>query len=748
MFAGDRIIDLWKNVIDVEKMDRFRYGNEYEGRKRLLEWCDWIKVQLAMTHQIKLKIDILPLVNIPEYYRGNNNINDNIKIVSDNRHYTEVLYCQYKLAKALAHFDAAEVIGLASEKKYRDTLAFFETSRTKLKYAIIETANTVYASEILETFKILVSSPGKQLNEHRVGIEQSIIRYEESIKSAYLAYELYERKKVECPEETALQIFGCKCVTLYDMPVVFKDPDNNATTSSVNVKPFEDYVFCKLYAFASRQKGNGCKKDKEKIEALTKKYKAAKDAYYKDIRSTEPRAVTWTVSDMKRIAKSFLPDNGLCDCPTAKDKKREEAELHDKESSGLGGLRQAMIEKERKRQEEERKASRPAEREGAAGPDVFVKYANEIVCEDGLHVELLAAKCRPRMMREQVVGVCYVHAALNIILNTRPLFDAVTKALTIRIDANKYSRKQNGQNLRGLDPRFTAGPQGHFLGAQQEIIQIVAKLADPESPEELKMWCKDTILYTALRDAEDVNEGTSESQSSDQSADALFLLAAKPAIMREHPGIDKNELLSIGDGGRQVETLFEILSSVGAQVLRTEDSFRAIFPDRTCFFARTEEVRENSKESRHDYLHNAQSSDNRSKQKVYMNSSNHSGWDRTGFFTIHNVTLGTPPNEEGHSIMYYRDEQHNINIVDSNSRKTWTSSQYLSKMDNPVGQRRPSVVTEITRCFSGKLKNVRSAQAGGGEGEVSDASAISDTLAMQIAGIRFGATADYYFISK
>ena len=296
----------------------------------------------------------------------------------------------------------------------------------------------------------------------------------------------------------------------------------------------------------------------------------------------------------------------------------------------------------------------------------------EIETFGGLKARLVADRCDPRMLPRQITGVCYVHTALNTILNTPALLTAVMSAVKARIDGSKYSSALGGQNLRKLDRRFTVTDRpfvGKVGAVNVRVIKdIINRIGSSKSDEALKQWCKDTILYTALRDAKaadftkyDMNYGQ------DESADSLYLAVARQDIMKVYGTVDVGTLVAAGDGGTAVETLFDVLASVGATVHCSTKDFTATFPDGTCFFASRSKVPETA--SLDAFLSSADARAN--VKNVRAIEDDYSAWDRTGQIAIRRKHLTAQPNEEGHMVMYFRDDDHVIHVIDSNHHRTW-----------------------------------------------------------------------------
>jgi hypothetical protein len=371
---------------------------------------------------------------------------------------------------------------------------------------------------------------------------------------------------------------------------------------------------------------------------------------------------------------------------------------------------------------------------------------DEIETFGGLRARLVAGRSDPRMLPRQVRGVCYVHTALNTILNTPALMSSVMTAVKTRIDRSKYSSAMGGQNLRRLDRNFTASPNRQFVGKVgavdvRVIRDILEKVSSSKSDEALKQWCKDTILFTALRDAKAADfTKYNMNYEQNESADSLYLAVARQDIMKNYGTINMETLVAAGEGGKAVSTLFDILASVGATVYCSEKYFTANFPDGTCFFSNQMSVPENTDRNLDAFLKTADARINVKNFRAIEND--YSGWDRTGQMCIRRKHLTETPNEEGHVVMYYRDDNHVIHIIDSNHHRTWTVPEYLEDMNkstfenlslNGAPHRRmmnqhPWMVTEFVRCFTGKA--AAGSQSGGGY----TASEIPDALAAQIAG--------------
>jgi hypothetical protein len=371
---------------------------------------------------------------------------------------------------------------------------------------------------------------------------------------------------------------------------------------------------------------------------------------------------------------------------------------------------------------------------------------DEIETFGGLKARLVAGRSDPRMLPRQVTGVCYVHTALNTILNTPALMTAVMTAVKTRIDRSKYSSALGGQNLRRLDRSFTSSPNRQFVGNVgavdvRVIKDILNKVSSSQSDEALKQWCKDTILYTALRDAKAADfTKYNMNYEQNESADSLYLAVARQDILQDYGTVNMETLVAAGEGGKAVVTLFDILASVGATVYCSNDDFTATFPDGTCFFANKSNVPENTQANMDAYLRKADSRVNVKNFRAIEND--FSGWDRTGQFSIRRKNLLARPNEEGHVVMYYRDDNHVVHVIDSNHHRTWTVPEYLEDMNTSTTEmlsvnggpprstmcEHPWMVTEFVRCFAGKA--AAGAQSGGGF----TGSEIPDALAAQIAG--------------
>lgn len=371
---------------------------------------------------------------------------------------------------------------------------------------------------------------------------------------------------------------------------------------------------------------------------------------------------------------------------------------------------------------------------------------DEVETFGGLKARLVADRSDPRMLPRQVTGVCYVHTALNTILNTKSLLSAVMSTVKTRIDRSKYSSVMGGQNLRRLDRNFTSSPNSQFVGKVgvvdvRVIKDIIDKVSNSKSDQDLKEWCKDTILYTALRDAK-VADFTKYNMNYErnESADSLYLAVARQDIMKDYGTVNMKTLVAAGEGGDAVKTLFDILASVGATVYCSDVDYTAMFADGTCYFAHKSSVPENTRTNLDALLKTANASINVKNFRAIEND--YSGWDRTGQVIIRRLHLTENPNEEGHVVMYYRDDNHVVNVIDSNHHRTWTVPEYLEKMKESTYEmlsidgaphrklmnKHPWMVTEFIRCFAAKA--AAGAQSGGGY----TGSEIPDALAAQIAG--------------
>lgn len=367
---------------------------------------------------------------------------------------------------------------------------------------------------------------------------------------------------------------------------------------------------------------------------------------------------------------------------------------------------------------------------------------DEIETFGGLRARLVAGRSDPRMLPRQVVGVCYVHTALNTILNTPSLLTAVMSALKTRIDRSKYSSAMGGQNLRRLDRNFTSSPNRQFVGnLGVDVRDIIHKIGSSKSDKDLKQWCKDTILYTALRDAKAADfTKYNMKYEQDDSADALYLAVAREDIMQDHGTVGKGTLVAAGEGGHAVVTLFDILASVGATVDSGINEHTASFSDGTCFCAKVTAVPEATARTLQAFLLTADAHVN--VKNFHAIEDDYARWDRTGHVVIRRKHLTADPQEEGHVVMYYRDDNHVLHVIDSNHHTTWTVPEYLKKMNVSTKQMlgfgggpykmmtnvHPWMVTEFVRCFAGKV--AAGAQSGGGLTR----SEIPDALASQIAG--------------
>lgn len=358
---------------------------------------------------------------------------------------------------------------------------------------------------------------------------------------------------------------------------------------------------------------------------------------------------------------------------------------------------------------------------------------DEIETFGGLRARLVAGRSDPRMLPRQASGVCYLHTALNTILNTPALLTAVMTSVKTRIDRSKYSSAMGGQNLRRLDRNFTASPNRQFVGKVgavdiKVIRDIIERIGSSKSDEALKQWCKDTILYTALRDAKAADfTKYNMNYEEDISADSLYLAVARQDIMNDHGAVNMETLVATGEGGTAMETLFDVIASVGGTVDTDErGSYTSTFPDGTCFFAKKYPVPENTQSTLDTFLREADSRINVDNFRAIEND--FSGWDRTGQVYIHRKNLSGTPDKDGHGVMYYRDDNHVIHIIDSNHHRTWTVAEYLDSMKASKRQELPWMVTDFVRCFVGKT--TVGAQSGGGY----TSSEIPDALAMQIAG--------------
>lgn len=371
---------------------------------------------------------------------------------------------------------------------------------------------------------------------------------------------------------------------------------------------------------------------------------------------------------------------------------------------------------------------------------------DEIETFRGLKARLIAAKSDPRMLPRQQAGICYVHTALNTILNSPLLLTTVMNSLKSRIDESKYSGALGGRNLRNIDPRLTIS-DGDFIGkvgvvGMDVINDVVAKIGDRDADEGLKQWCKDTILYTALRDAKASDLETYPiNYDKDLSADALYLAVARQDILADDEDIGMKTLVRAGEGGNQLLTLFDILKSVANVDGTSSDQHIATFADGTCFVAEKTLVPENTKPTLRTFLMKADPAVNEKNLREITDKCN--GWDRTGNLIIRRMHLSANPVEEGHGVVYFRDEDHKMRIIDSNHHRNWSIDEYLDEMKKSKSRMAssggppkmtmdeyPWMITEVITYFTAKVV-LQSAQSGGGRPTASE---IPDSLAAQIAG--------------
>jgi hypothetical protein len=371
---------------------------------------------------------------------------------------------------------------------------------------------------------------------------------------------------------------------------------------------------------------------------------------------------------------------------------------------------------------------------------------DELETFGGRKARLVADKSDPRMLPRQASGICYMHTALNTILNCPRLLATVMNSLKSRIDGSKYGSALGGENLRKLDRRLTIS-DGDFIGkagvvGMDVINDVIAKISDRDADEELKQWCKDTILYTALRDAKAADFKTYPmNYENDLSADALYLAVGRQEILADNDDIGMKTLVRAGEGGNQLITLFDILKSVGATVDGTSsDQHIATFADGTCVVAEKTLVPENTKPTIRSFLMKADPAVNEKNLREIADKCN--GWDRTGNLVIRRMHLSANPVEEGHGVVYFRDEDHKMRVIDSNHHRNWSIDEYLEEMKKTKSRMAssggppkmtmdeyPWMITEVITYFTAKV--VRESQTGGGP---TAASGISDALASQIAG--------------
>ena len=131
------------------------------------------------------------------------------------------------------------------------------------------------------------------------------------------------------------------------------------------------------------------------------------------------------------------------------------------------------------------------------------------------------------MMPIQATGTCYLHAALNIIVNCPQLLDAVLLALKARIETNKFaskpgesleaSRARRGfktelalTNRRMQAPADLANDTGRKnaerLDAVKSVKEYLDAIREPRADDasakkQLVQWVADTVLHTSLRRA-------------------------------------------------------------------------------------------------------------------------------------------------------------------------------------------------------------------------------------------------------
>jgi hypothetical protein len=102
----------------------------------------------------------------------------------------------------------------------------------------------------------------------------------------------------------------------------------------------------------------------------------------------------------------------------------------------------------------------------------------------------------------QTIGVCYIHAAINAVLNESVFVEAFVKHLAKLIEASPYSRKK-GEDVEAANVRRFGKRTAHritnseqFEADTEETMEMIYE--DIAINKDLFMWCRNVILYHTL----------------------------------------------------------------------------------------------------------------------------------------------------------------------------------------------------------------------------------------------------------
>ena len=278
------------------------------------------------------------------------------------------------------------------------------------------------------------------------------------------------------------------------------------------------------------------------------------------------------------------------------------------------------------------------------------------------------------MLPPQQQGVCYIHAAINVILNTPPLLEAVLACLDAKLARNKYT---TDRDERGTSPLLTQSnfePISEDAPIKNDALRGVhhllrnMKRMDPELYE----WAACVVMKTRLRRAaarsiaeykKDGNEHLvykTEAGATNDATLPLFMLPYDKIKCVVHNKVELGDTLIQKDpvyayskilvGGDHRQALFDILANVGAKRVSSGGKMSAVFPNGTRVF-----LGENESTA--------------STAGFERDDSKYSRTDGTGL-----LTLGSNGKGE-HAAMYRRDGDR-VQVIDSNRARVFTAKEY------------------------------------------------------------------------
>ena len=180
----------------------------------------------------------------------------------------------------------------------------------------------------------------------------------------------------------------------------------------------------------------------------------------------------------------------------------------------------------------------------------------------------------PKMLFRQNVGTCYLHAALNAIINNPVLLDAVISGYRARLDRNRFTKDRDarGEVAGRLTSRVSATP--FILGAHDDQMSadaIADYVLSDDDEKELYDWVQDTLLWSTLKAASEsrgfqVLENV-QSQTEDGVLGALSMSkdSVRGRILGSAPGKGASALAAVASGGDSNNVLRHVLRKIAIE---------------------------------------------------------------------------------------------------------------------------------------------------------------------------------------